>query len=393
MPIYVCVRVRAALRAPRSFDDAAAPGCPRAAGRPARSRPGSAWAARPTRGWRRSGCRRPGAGHLQGRPGVRHRACSGSGSGGRSSRPSTRSSPGTSGRSSRTRAATTTRRCGRAIRCPAAGHGHGPRTRARARAPARPRRTNPSRAPSCAPTAHVRASERRPRRSRPRTTGPRDRPPHSAAPHCRSPRPTCAPTWRAPSRGAGPASTPPSARCGRPTPRTTGGCRSAWSRRGTSTDVEAAVAVCRAHDVPVLPRRRRHLDRGPGGQHRGRARLHGTSNRILEIDPEARTARVQPGVVCDALRDAARAARADLRPRPVHAQPLHARRDDRQQRVRVALGGVGQDRRQRARAGRAHLPRASGCAGRRAAAGAHPGRAARAGGAAARTTSAPASPT
>ena len=49
-------------------------------------------------------------------------------------------------------------------------------------------------------------------------------------------------------------------------------------------------------------------------------------------------------------------ARPDVRPRPVHPQPLHARRDDRQQRLRVALGGLGQDRRQRAHARRPHLP-------------------------------------
>ena len=73
----------------------------------------------------------------------------------------------------------------------------------------------------------------------------------------------------------------------------------------STDDVAAAVAVCRAHDVPVLPR-------GAGTSIAGQAvntavvldftRL----NRILEIDPEARTARVEPGVICDALRDAAR---------------------------------------------------------------------------------------
>ncbi|HEY1970625.1 MAG TPA: FAD-binding and (Fe-S)-binding domain-containing protein [Pseudonocardia sp.] len=70
-------------------------------------------------------------------------------------------------------------------------------------------------------------------------------------------------------------------------------------------DVAATIAVCREHGVPVLPR-------GAGTSIAGQAvnsavvldfrRL----NRILEIDPEARTARVEPGVVCDALRDAAR---------------------------------------------------------------------------------------
>ncbi|HZZ51700.1 MAG TPA: FAD-binding and (Fe-S)-binding domain-containing protein [Pseudonocardia sp.] len=70
-------------------------------------------------------------------------------------------------------------------------------------------------------------------------------------------------------------------------------------------DVEAAVAICREHGVPVLPR-------GAGTSIAGQAVntavvLDFTKymNRILEIDPDARTARVQPGVVCDALRDAA----------------------------------------------------------------------------------------
>ncbi|MFC5994035.1 FAD-binding and (Fe-S)-binding domain-containing protein [Pseudonocardia hispaniensis] len=71
-------------------------------------------------------------------------------------------------------------------------------------------------------------------------------------------------------------------------------------------DVEAALAVCRAHGVPVLPR-------GAGTSIAGQAvntavvldfvrHMHG----ILEIDPVARTARVQPGLVLDALRDAVR---------------------------------------------------------------------------------------
>ena len=61
-------------------------------------------------------------------------------------------------------------------------------------------------------------------------------------------------------------------------------------------------------------------------------------NRILEIDPERRLARVEPGVVLDQLRDAGRSASADLRARPVHARPLHPRRHDRQQLLRCPLG-------------------------------------------------------
>ncbi|HEY4420383.1 MAG TPA: FAD-binding and (Fe-S)-binding domain-containing protein [Pseudonocardia sp.] len=71
-------------------------------------------------------------------------------------------------------------------------------------------------------------------------------------------------------------------------------------------DVEAAVSVCSTHGVPVLPR-------GAGTSIAGQAVNTAVVldfakhlNRVLEIDPEARTARVQPGLVLDALRDAAR---------------------------------------------------------------------------------------
>ena len=70
-------------------------------------------------------------------------------------------------------------------------------------------------------------------------------------------------------------------------------------------------------------------------------------NRILEIDPVQRFARVQPGVVLDTLRNARGSAQAHLRPGSLHAQPLHARRHDRQQLVRHALAAGGQDGRQR----------------------------------------------
>ena len=70
-------------------------------------------------------------------------------------------------------------------------------------------------------------------------------------------------------------------------------------------DVVAALRVCAAHDVPVLAR-------GAGtslaGQACNAAVILDTSRhmtRILEIDPETRTARVEPGVVLDDLRRAA----------------------------------------------------------------------------------------
>jgi FAD/FMN-containing dehydrogenase/Fe-S oxidoreductase len=70
-------------------------------------------------------------------------------------------------------------------------------------------------------------------------------------------------------------------------------------------DVEAAVAVCRAHNAPVLPVGART---SIAGQAVNTAVVLDLSrmNTIIGIDPEARTARVQPGVVLDALREAAR---------------------------------------------------------------------------------------
>ena len=72
-------------------------------------------------------------------------------------------------------------------------------------------------------------------------------------------------------------------------------------------DVVAAMRVCAEHDVAVLAR-------GTGtslaGQACNAAVILDTSRyltRILEIDPEARTARVEPGVVLDDLRRAAEA--------------------------------------------------------------------------------------
>ncbi len=136
------------------------------------------------------------------------------------------------------------------------------------------------------------------------------------------------------------------------------GCRSASSSPRDAADVEAALAVCREHDVPVLPR-------GAGTSIAGQAVNTAVvldftryMNKVARDRPRRAHRRgCSPGVICDAAARRRRAARAHVRPRPVHAQPLHARRDDRQQRVRLALGGVGQDRRQRARARRAHLPR------------------------------------
>jgi FAD/FMN-containing dehydrogenase/Fe-S oxidoreductase len=73
----------------------------------------------------------------------------------------------------------------------------------------------------------------------------------------------------------------------------------------TVEDVVAAVEVCRAHDAPVL-------SRGGGTSLAGQATnvavvldFSKYLNRVLEIDPDRRVARVQPGVILDHLRNAA----------------------------------------------------------------------------------------
>ncbi|WP_449476967.1 FAD-binding and (Fe-S)-binding domain-containing protein [Streptomyces abikoensis] len=86
-------------------------------------------------------------------------------------------------------------------------------------------------------------------------------------------------------------------------------------------DVAAALAVCRAHGVPVVAR-------GGGTSIAGQATGTGVvldftrhMNAITAIDPEARTAVVQPGVVLDALRAAAAAHGLTFGPDPsTHAR-------------------------------------------------------------------------
>ncbi|MCE7079045.1 FAD-binding oxidoreductase [Streptomyces sp. ST2-7A] len=66
-------------------------------------------------------------------------------------------------------------------------------------------------------------------------------------------------------------------------------------------DVAAALAVCRDHDIPVVPR-------GGGTSIAGQATGVGVvldfsrhMNRVLSVDPDARTAEVEPGVIRDVL--------------------------------------------------------------------------------------------
>ena len=77
-----------------------------------------------------------------------------------------------------------------------------------------------------------------------------------------------------------------------------------------------------------------------------------TSAGCVSIDPEARTAVVQPGVVHANLQRAAAPHGLRFGPDPSTAHPLHDRRDDRQQRLRLAGARLRPDRRQRGGAGR-----------------------------------------
>ncbi len=70
-------------------------------------------------------------------------------------------------------------------------------------------------------------------------------------------------------------------------------------------DVIAAVAICREYKAPVLPR---GCGTAPSGQTTNVAVVFDYSkyyNEIVELDPQAMRAVVQPGVICDQLRNAA----------------------------------------------------------------------------------------
>ena len=72
-----------------------------------------------------------------------------------------------------------------------------------------------------------------------------------------------------------------------------------------AADVLSALEVCRAHEVPVLAR---GCGTGLAGQSVNAAVVFDFSqymNEITSLDPHARTARVQPGVICGQLREAA----------------------------------------------------------------------------------------
>ncbi len=74
-------------------------------------------------------------------------------------------------------------------------------------------------------------------------------------------------------------------------------------------------------------------------------------NRVLSVDPETSSAVVEPGAVHAVLQKAA-PPRAPLRTRPLDPHPLHDRRHDRQQRLRLPGAGLRPHRRHRALADR-----------------------------------------
>ena len=328
-------------------------GHPQGAGRLLARRPGG------RRGCRRNRCHRPGAGSTTAAPST-STGCAAPGSSGRSWRSATRRSPATSGRSWRTRAATKRSRCGWATRCSErvmdTGTDTGTGNRRAVRQAARPVAEQP---------VAARASERGVRVDYPTRRSLAD-----------------------PGNDGETAARPSSRRrsAGRPARAVDGpvrfdaASRAMWSADASNyrrvpigvvaprdvADVEAALSVCRAHDVPVLPVGART---SIAGQAVNTAVVLDFMhlNRILEIDPDARTARVEPGVICDALRDAAAPHGLTFGPDP----STHNR---------CTLGGMignnacgshsvawGKTVDNVDGARRAHLPRASGCRWRAAA--------------------------
>ena len=126
------------------------------------------------------------------------------------------------------------------------------------------------------------------------------------------------------------------------------GRRAAAQRRGGARDRRGLPR----HRHPADVARRRHVDRRQRGRHRRRLDFTRHLNRVHDIDVEARTARVDPGAVHAVLQRAAHAAGPAVRPRPVDPHPLHGRRHDRQQRLRLAGARLRPHGRQRRRARR-----------------------------------------
>ena len=114
-----------------------------------------------------------------------------------------------------------------------------------------------------------------------------------------------------------------------------------------AADVEAALAACRATGAAVLPR-------GAGtslaGQCVNVAVVFDYSrhmNALISIDPEAKLARVEPGIVLDRLRDAAEVHHLTYAPDPATHSRCTPGRHHRQQQLRRSRVARRQSRRQR----------------------------------------------
>ena len=123
----------------------------------------------------------------------------------------------------------------------------------------------------------------------------------------------------------------------------------------TTEAVVKTLEICHRHGAPVVSR-----GGGTGlcGQTCNVAVVIDHSkylNRILEIDPDRKFARVQPGVILDHLRDQAEKLPPHLRSGPRHPQPQYSRRHDRQQFLRRPFGHGRTYRRERSGTGCGHL--------------------------------------
>jgi FAD/FMN-containing dehydrogenase/Fe-S oxidoreductase len=73
----------------------------------------------------------------------------------------------------------------------------------------------------------------------------------------------------------------------------------------SAADIEAALAACRSHGAPVLARGGGTSQCGQGVNAAVVVDCSKYMDRVLHVDAHARLARVEPGTVCDALREAA----------------------------------------------------------------------------------------
>ena len=115
-------------------------------------------------------------------------------------------------------------------------------------------------------------------------------------------------------------------------------------------DVVRTVTICARHRCPLTMR-------GGGTSQAGQAIGSGiivdTSkyfNRLLEVNPAGRWARVEPGARAGRAERGASPARASLCARHLDGEPRHRRRHDGQQLGRRAFGALREDHRPRARA-------------------------------------------